>query len=946
MLRRLADLTRDAAKCARLCVQRGRVLEERLEDLPAARGAYGEAVRADGTLREAHEGLVRVAEKLGEVAEGIRACDEWARVEPSATARADLHVRAAQLLLAHGRYEEAFERCERAFDADPLHRGADELTERLAQRSEDARALLASLERRLDRLQRIADTKTSDLVYLGSRIALEAVEKLGDTVRARRAAESVLSFDPRHPAARLVLAELAHAEARHHEALSHAELGQDRAGVLTPGRLTRLLLVVLEARVATDANREAVDQAAEAVLVRGELGPAELERVSAATAQGGSPAVARATAERWLQEHERLLTLPQRAAAHLRIGRASIALGDLEAGRRALQASLAAKPLPEAWQALAELEVTVGEGARALEMYEHSLRSLDESGMPLAAAAQARVLVRMSDIAGQELGNPRRRREYLIRSMAIAPEDRPTLTRMMRVYSDAGDWEELLVVLRRLAAIEANPSVAARYHRAAAELLGNQLARESEALKAYELAVDTDSTVGAEVLPSALELARRHGDAPSIDRLLRAAARIALERGENEEAARRLDELADHRASCRDEAGAAEPLAEAEDFSPAAERRQRLAQIYEQHLDRFAELAIDLGLRRVQLEGIGGSVLRPLARAFAHVGATEATHTLQQVLRVLGEPPPAEAGWTSGQQRTAGPARLQPNEAAAVAHPALDPDLTALFAALEPAVIAASSRPLRELGYPESMEVDLKRFPLPIARQVERAAAFLSTAPPAVFASTRDDGELSIIVADPPALLLGAAALQTSIDEAAAYCDAVHALVGLQPGHYLCHLVPSAEQLIPWVLAAGASVVEAVSAGADLEAQRTAGLAIRDYLTSDETGYLAEVVARLATRSPPPAIAAWWAAVAYTADRIALIACGDVELTLARIAAHPRAGGPSAAQRKEQLLRFAVSREHLSFWTAVSDSRAGAAPRPKTQAGDGARDGSFQAAPG
>lgn len=97
-------------------VARGLEAEEHLD---AAWTRFEEAIEFDRDLSMAHEGLVRVHERAGRPAEALRALTRWSDASEDPEVRGLTAYRAAEHALALGDKQQAFERLERAVEADP-----------------------------------------------------------------------------------------------------------------------------------------------------------------------------------------------------------------------------------------------------------------------------------------------------------------------------------------------------------------------------------------------------------------------------------------------------------------------------------------------------------------------------------------------------------------------------------------------------------------------------------------------------------------------------------------------------------------------------------------------------------------------------------------------------------------------------------------------------------
>ena len=181
-------------------VARGLEAEEHLD---GAWSRYEEAIEADRTLEDAHEGLVRVHERAARPAEALEALVRWSETSRDAGTRAMAAYRAAEHALALEDEDQALIQLERATDADPQLAPAWLMRcEVAAERSPDAE-VLGLCRRALDVIE--PGPMSSQISMRAARLE----EIAGHTEKARALYAETRRWDPRATEAALCESRLA-----------------------------------------------------------------------------------------------------------------------------------------------------------------------------------------------------------------------------------------------------------------------------------------------------------------------------------------------------------------------------------------------------------------------------------------------------------------------------------------------------------------------------------------------------------------------------------------------------------------------------------------------------------------------------------------------------------------------------------------------------------------
>ena len=895
---------------------RGRVLEKELKDLGRAEAAYRSLLEHDADDTVAQEAIVRIAIASHRPRVALRHVSRLAELASSAQAAIPYRLQAGELLVQVGDDTAASEQFALVLDVDPGSRAAAQALETLLRKRGDLTGLAGHLERRRDAARRRMPENRELAAELSARLAWLAMSELGDTVRGEHAARQAIETAPDQPLARLVLAEASSRADRPVEAHRHLDVGLGRAATLGPELERSYRLRYLET-LPTDSPKQ-VAQAAD-TLLKQPLPPEELERLLNFVAERGTPEIARRAAERMLSTHQKSLHPSQRTNAQLKLARAARATGDESTALTAVLAALAVDRSNEALEELAQILRQQEKWRDLLAVQEERLQKVNACPTERTEVSRVVELVgSMADVASDRLDEAARAEQYLRRGLDLCPAERGLLARMLKLYGNAGDWEKVVRVMLDLAAHVPEAETRAKYLVAAARVLDRELGRSHDAMTQYVAAMELSPQ--PEASAEAIQLGTALGDIDRVERLLELGEAHA--RTESPDAlASALDESATWYWQRLRHADAAARLTEAHRSEPTEARAERLAQLYQESLDDFAEPARALEFQAIEQRGLDPERLRRLRRCHLVLRDLDSAQTVSQILVALDQAShEEELEAESARARTPSAPKhaLRDAQWTKLVHPRVSRELTEVFAQLEPALIASRGRTLEDLGYLEHLEMDIADYPLPVAQYLHRAALALHIADPPVFASTRDRGGISFIHADPPALLLGRAALTADIQPHAGAFIAGRSLAYLRPGFYVRQLQPKGTGLRAWLVAAAKLTTPDAQVPAGLAGSVEEALwAIRTFLSVEERELLSRSVARLMSGVQQIDLHAWMSGVDLTADRAGLLVAGDPEAAALLVEAEDEDVAASPTFRRDELLRFAAGSVYCELRRAL-----------------------------
>jgi hypothetical protein len=247
-------------------------------------------------------------------------------------------------------------------------------------------------------------------------------------------------------------------------------------------------------------------------------------------------------------------------------------------------------------------------------------------------------------------------------------------------------------------------------------------------------------------------------------------------------------------------------------------------------------------------------------------------------------------------------------------HPEIDPLVTAVFTAVEPAVIRKNAKPLEALGFQPAYALDLAQHPYPMSQTLFYAAGVLGMDAPPTFQNPNDPGGVSFLHGRPPAIVLGSAALAPELPTQAAAFIAARHLAYYRPGLYIRHLVPTGTGLRAWLFAAVKLIHSGFPIAAEMQSTVNENLAaLEPLVVGPARELLGSTVSKL-LQSGAIDLKKWVAAVDLSADRAGFLVCHDLEVASEMI--HASEEGAAVLPPRDRitaLTLFSISREYFAL---------------------------------
>jgi tetratricopeptide (TPR) repeat protein len=519
--------------------------------------------------------------------------------------------------------------------------------------------------------------------------------------------------------------------------------------------------------------------------------------------------------------------------------------------------------------------------AQALLLRRHRLDTL---GSP---RQKARELVAIARILQVEYGDSDGALSALEMARAMDPQRASVLLALRRGYEKVGRWNSALEILSALAPLAPSPAERAAIRVAQARILLERVGDKGRAIEWLQSAVAEDPT-HADALRLLAELCPPAE--VDVDTLEKNAERLLAE-GADDDALTTLESI--------------------------AVRSPMRASVYEK---QFAS--------HWRSGRTDGAFLAALA-----LEELDAADVDQQIL--------------IDQYRSVGPARARmslDNEGwESLRAPGSDAVLEQLFAAAQPAAIAARVEELREkrtLVTLDPQERLSETSTASIGRTFQWAARLLSVQAPHLYVREGASRGIVPIQAREPSVALGPPAVSGLSAKDLAFL-AGRQLTYYRPEYQVLLYYSTREDLTTLLLAAALFAMPAAAAAAATESVRGLRARLARHLDhkdhKDERAALEDAVRALDARGGEVALGAWMCSAELTAGRAGLLLCGDLATATALVRTEPREGSNVYVDTKRgDLVSFCSSRKHAAMrkrYTSTAPESFRPPPPPSAERG-------------
>jgi tetratricopeptide (TPR) repeat protein len=911
-LDRHAKSVEDPTRKVELLMQAARVL---MADVGSPERAASVCERVLSLVPDHTEALTlisRIRALAGDQSAALDALEVLADAEQDAQKKAELWLRAGQLLEQHDDLDGALTRYKKSLDATASHEPALAALARLYARRGDVRGEAELLLRKVE-LAQDPTVRAQRLVELGTL----RLEKLKDKSLAADAFSRAREIDANNLQALLGLGQLALERGKWDEATQYLEPLLERSTELPPDIAAKVCIGAGDAYRALGAE----PKAERAYLNAKVFAPDErivIERLIDVAQARANHEEASTLVNELLDRFAAELTPSERGLFLIKLGSAQKALGKLPEAAAAL--GTASELLPEnrnAQDALCDVYEAQSNWealARALRKRFDLVQDEDE---------RFTLWVKSGDLYASKLKDRDKAAKAYVAALEIRADDRNLLTKLMGVYSEGKDWQRLVDVLVRMASVVEESTLRAKYVNTAAAIAHQQLGTLEQAAELYERALSLDGT---------LELAQQ-GLADCLAKLAQweRLARLShshIERVKDtqkpEQVAALWDALGDiyfDKLKSVDDAVAAYEAAHALDGENRA-RIEKLVDIYGKNASKYADRAVSAHALLLEHNPYRIESFKALRKLYTAQKRPDEAWCVCQALRSLNMAEPDEEAFFK-RHRVQAPAHARECVteefwSSYVIHPQQDPLLTAIFATIQPAAIQELAQTPNSFGITRDGAVNCQSDQSVMAQMLFYASGVTLVPLPLVFTRPRDAGGVSFLFTNPPALGLGQAAYVNAPDQALAFI-AARQLSYFRAGHYMRQLVPTGSGLRSWLLAAirlanarfpvPESMVEQVDKNV---------AALSRTLNNPQQQGLSSLVEQLLKAEAELDMKRWALAVDLTADRIGFALSNSLDAAVAVMRASPEGTSyASERDRLKEMYQYAVSPHYLALRQAL-----------------------------
>ncbi|AKV02502.1 hypothetical protein AKJ09_09165 [Labilithrix luteola] len=941
-----ASVTADQARKLEILVAKARTIADHIGSPERAMKTYEQILAIQPSHAGALEALAQLRELSGDAHAALTAIEALAAKAATPEAKAEQWMRAARLLETRGDKDSAIERYKLALDANPKDSAASAALRKAYAHRGDWLSVVGLVERELQ-------TAEGDLAKarLWAELAKVYHAQLVDPAKAESAAKKAGDLDPSNADALMVMGDLAFEAGRMLEAAKFYESLVGRTGVLPKEDGVRVLVRFIEAFGKTQPRPSSgvLDAAPSSIA----LPPTSTSRISAVPSAPASVVPPPVTNPRMLAAVETLQKIdPQNVEALSRAANALFEFGDPQAAYRMHQdlfqrygSELAGSERAEALYHLGESARRSGDLDTGIKPLREAadldpsnprpLRSLakiyDEKGDWEQAIAVRRqrlqlaigqerfeLLLEIGDVMFVRQGDRTAASKAYSQALEERPDDRKLLTKLMQLYSEEKDWAKLVDVVLRLADFVEDPKQRAKYMHTAATIASKHLDQVDQALGFYRRVLELDPDNG-KALDEAVELYRQKGDHNEVETILKKQLDQAKAAQDREKLVKILDQMGELYQKHLNEPGLAiDAFEAAQAFDPEDRARaEKLAELYasdpKQYLDKAVKAQAQI-LRRNPYRVESYKLLRKL---YTESKKGDAAWCLCQALSVLRlAEPDEERFYKKHRSENAAPAQsaLDDDGWTRLMHWDLDPQLTRIFAIIQPTIIRARTQPIEQAGYDPRLAIDCATHPYPVSQTLYYAGGVLGMPVPHVFQNPNDAGGLGIVHARTPSIVLGRAAFDTGIaNQSLAFMAGRH-MASFRPGFYVRHLVPTGTGLKAWLFAAIKLCVPQFPVAADLQGQVDEAMAAmaKDFVGAEKEK-LASAVSKLLQAGGALDLKKWVASIDLTADRVGFLLAHDLALTTEVIRSTEEASSVPVKERMKDIVLFSVSDEYFAL---------------------------------
>jgi tetratricopeptide (TPR) repeat protein len=584
-------------------------------------------------------------------------------------------------------------------------------------------------------------------------------------------------------------------------------------------------------------------------------------------------------------------------------------LDDKQASAKAYQRALSIDPEHQpSLEALAELQAGAGDWQAVLAAKLALLESAEGD-------KRVELYQEVGEIQWRQLGRTDEAITAYRKALDLKPESHVALHQLIELFSATDQWAGTVEMCDRMAQIEKEPKLRAKYYMTAGVAARDKLQDPSRALEYLNKVLDNDLEQ-LKAFESIDQICTKRRDWKQLQQnYVRMIKRLP------EEGYRELKLMLWHnlgevlRTRRRDFESAIAAFEAAARLEPDnLERRKILAELYLNSGTKYAKQAIsahhDLILRSPHEFGL----YRALRRIYMESGQYDCAWCLCEALSLMQQADAEELGfykqYRRGHIRRAAAPINDELWQRFVHHPEQEPMINTIFALVTPVVASMTVRPAAHYGLKTKDRCD-PSSDLPLVQMFYYATSVLNVTKAALYLDPgKPAGLLMAHTPDTPSFMAGSHILHERSEKELAFTIA-RQLTFLRPEHFLRNALPSRAQLQAVLF----GVLRFFMPELELPPEHSqATKQIVDRLKQHLNLGQREQLELLVRRFSPKHISKldrWWTSLDLTADRLGLLLCNDLEVAAAIINAEPSASEVAPADRIAQLAAYSTSEAYM-----------------------------------
>jgi len=887
-----------------------KLYERTLGDLERARAAYDAMCALDPDHGQALSAVARLSEQLQDWPAAARSLETLVEREANAAARVELYHRLATIQLDQlGDAESAESHLLRALELAPSHPIClSRLTEAYRARGDWGKVVRLLLQAEK------ASSSPLEQARLLHAAGAATLEGLGDEERAAALFQRTLEVDPDHAEAAGPLSEIYWQQGLHQENLPVLELLLRKAD---PD--DRRSLVQIHFRLGAVAETLGqLEKAARHLGQATQLDPEHLPalmRLAQVAVKQRNWRPARALHERLTARRDELERRQLPGVLHS-LGICLRELGDRDGAIEQLRQALELDPShAPSVEALSELQQASSNWDAVVQLKSTQLEGASEE-------QQVQLLREMGEIQWRRLGQAEPAAASLRRALELRPEDHGLLHDLIDLFSELGQWESTVQCCDRMAELESDPRLRAKYYHTIAVIQRDRLEDPDRALDHFNRVLDIDPTQLAafEAIDKLCTQGRSWKQLES--NYARMIKRLPQE-GEIPLKVMLWHNLGEVlRSRRRDFENAVAAFEVAARLDPDnLERHRILAELYVSLGGQYAVQAV--AASHVLLRREPGRVehYHRLRELYMAGGQYDRAWSLCMVLFFLKQADREEDGFYQQYRRN----RLRRATSSLsdeiwrrqVHHPNQNPYVSAIFAQVTPALASMTARPQAHYGLKPKDRRDPARTDLSCLQLFDYVTAVLVVTRAELY--LRPDRPEALLMAhtqNTPSFVAGSSLLQSKSERELAFTIGKQ-LTYLRPEHFLRNALPSKGQLQS-VLLAVLKLCQPDFPLPEAHARAIVPIAerIQRYLPPGAREQLTTLVHRFCSGGSSQQeinISRWWNGLDLTSDRVGFVLCGDLAVAASMIGADSGGSELSPQERVNQLVQYACSEAYLNL---------------------------------